>query len=342
LLRAFSAGWRPQWRRGRGHDDTRTRPYPDSLANRAGGSRPDTGSKVSPNLTAARASPASAARSYRRRAAVISPVANSQSPRSLAISAPERSAQSAGSAEQATQHSKSFPASWQASPRPQTCANQVERVGNQRSALLPHSDAAGVGACPASVAVCAVVAPGGIIASPRIKDVASLAFMGGSVATARLGGDFLVRSVRKQEDASACNRCNYDRRETEAGGPRRPRNTRRIGSGLLVRGLVEAAQAVVPHPKRDCLIQVLGGALDYARWREPRLGATLRRHLWDHQPLCLKFLRAVAFRMLLSRQSQPDGTHSSPTYWLRKGAEDRGQLATTRRRDQATIAVGSC
>jgi hypothetical protein len=57
----------------------------------------------------------------------------------------------------------------------------------------------------------------------------------------------------------------------------------------MVRGLVEAAQAVVPHPKRDCPIQVLGGALDYARWREPRLGATLRRHFWDHQPLCPKY-----------------------------------------------------
>ena len=138
--------------------------------------------------------------------------------------------------------------------------------------------------------------------------------------------------MRKQEDASACSRCNYDRRETEAEGqrepkppgaagpqPRRPRNTRRIGSGLLVRGLFETARGVVPHPKRDCPIQVLGGAHDYARRREPRLGATLRRHLRDHQSLYLKYsCERFAFRMLLRRQSQPDGTHSAPTYWLRE------------------------
>jgi hypothetical protein len=135
-----------------------------------------------------------------------------------------------------------------------------------------------------------------------------------------------------QEDANACSRCNYDRRETEAGGqrqptppgaagpqPRRPRNTRRIGSGLLVRGLFETARGVFPHPKRDCPIQVLGGAHDYTRRREPRLGATLRRHLRDHQPLYLKYSRdRFAFRMLLRRQSQPDGTHSAPTYWFRE------------------------
>ena len=55
--------------------------------------------------------------------------------------------------------------------------------------------------------------------------------------------------MRKQEDAGACGRCNYDGRETEAGGqqeptspgaagnqPRRPRiATRRIGSGARAR-----------------------------------------------------------------------------------------------------------
>src|ERR1700731_5287686 len=41
LLRAFSVDWRPRWRRGRGHDDTRARPYPDPRANRADGRRPD-------------------------------------------------------------------------------------------------------------------------------------------------------------------------------------------------------------------------------------------------------------------------------------------------------------
>lgn len=136
--------------------------------------------------------------------------------------------------------------------------------------------------------------------------------------------------MRKQENARACSRrCNNDGRETEAGGPqeptppgaaepqsRRPRNTRRIGSGLLVRGLFEAAQGVVPHPERDCPIQVLGGALDYARWREPRLGASLRRLLRDHQP-CFSYIseRGCVSHALLSRN--PDGTHSAPTYWLR-------------------------
>jgi hypothetical protein len=48
LLRAFSADWRPRWRRGRAHDDTRTRPYPDPPANRAGGSHPDKRDQNSP------------------------------------------------------------------------------------------------------------------------------------------------------------------------------------------------------------------------------------------------------------------------------------------------------
>ena len=37
-------------------------------------------------------------------------------------------------------------------------------MGVQILALASHSEAAGVGACPASVAVCAVLAAGGIIA----------------------------------------------------------------------------------------------------------------------------------------------------------------------------------
>ena len=48
LLRAFSADWPPRWRRGRGHDDTRTRPYPEPPANRAGGSHPDKRDQNSP------------------------------------------------------------------------------------------------------------------------------------------------------------------------------------------------------------------------------------------------------------------------------------------------------
>src|SRR6202035_4876578 len=51
---------------------------------------------------------------------------------------------------------------------------------NGKISFASHSEAAGVGACPASVAVCAVLAAGGIIAKPRIKDVASLAFAGAS------------------------------------------------------------------------------------------------------------------------------------------------------------------
>jgi hypothetical protein len=63
--------------------------------------------------------------------------------------------------------------------------------GDPKVSFASHSEAAGVGACPASVAVCAVVAAGGIIAMPRIKDLSSLAFAGASVATARLAVTFL-------------------------------------------------------------------------------------------------------------------------------------------------------
>src|SRR6202043_2391868 len=48
VLRAFSVDWRPRWRRGRGHDDTRARPYPDPRANRADGRRPDRRDRKSP------------------------------------------------------------------------------------------------------------------------------------------------------------------------------------------------------------------------------------------------------------------------------------------------------
>jgi hypothetical protein len=58
--------------------------------------------------------------------------------------------------------------------------------GDPKVSFASHSEGDGVGACPASVTVCAVVAAGGIIASPRIKDVASLAFAGASVAIAAL------------------------------------------------------------------------------------------------------------------------------------------------------------
>lgn len=64
----------------------------DRRAPRQGVWSSKTGSKVSRSLTAARASPASAARRYSRRAEATSPVANSQSPRlsNVSISAPDR------------------------------------------------------------------------------------------------------------------------------------------------------------------------------------------------------------------------------------------------------------
>src|ERR1700720_1204148 len=119
--------------------------------------------------------------------------------------------------------------------------------------------------------------------------------------------------------------------------PRRPRNARRIGSGLLARGLFEAAQGVVPHPKRDCPIQVLGGALDYARWRKPRFGVTLRRHLRDHQP-CPSNIPGRGLRFACAPRS-PVATGSDPlsTDLLVAGKASRpavSQLATTHRRDQ--------
>src|SRR5271163_336654 len=163
--------------------------------------------------------------------------------------------------------------------------------------------------------------------------------------------------MRKQEDASACSRCNnYDRRETEAGvqqeptppgaagpQPRRPRNSPRIGSGLLVRGLLETAQAVVPHPKRDCPIQLLGRALDYARWREPRLGTTLR-HIRDDQP-CSSNISERSLRFACSPQSSvaTGWTPLSPDLLVERKASRPpvSQLATIHRRDQATIGPAS-
>ena len=107
---------------------------------------------------------------------------------------------------------------------------------------------------------------------------------------------------------------------------------------MLARGLFEAAQGVVPHPKRDCPIQVLGGALDYARWRKPRFGVTLRRHLRDHQP-CPSNIPGRGLRFACAPRS-PVATGSDPlsTDLLVAGKASRpavSQLATTHRRDQA-------
>src|SRR5271167_5038426 len=137
LLRAFSADWRPRWRRGRGHDDTRTRPYPDPRANRADGSHPDrrdrksppTSPPLAPLLHPRHARKEDGPRRHRR-----SPTTNRHAPEAQRSPRRKRSAQSAGSAERATQQSKSLLAPWQASSRPQTWADQVV---TQRLDLLP-------------------------------------------------------------------------------------------------------------------------------------------------------------------------------------------------------------
>jgi hypothetical protein len=205
-------------------------------------------------------------------------------------------------------------------------ATKAGALTGGKVSFASHSEAAGVGACPASVAVCAVLAAGGIIARPRIKDVASLTFAGASVASALLAVAFSpAEYVSKKMPVPAAAATTTDarqRREVNSSlhlparlGLSRDALTIRGGAGSLVRGLFEAAQAVVPHPKCDCPIQVLGGALDYARRREPRLGATLRRHLRDVPQNISE--RGSRFA-LLNRQSEPDGTHSAPTYWLRE------------------------
>jgi hypothetical protein len=83
---------------------------------------------------------------------------------------------------------------------------------------------------------------------------------------------------------------------------------------------------------------VLGGALDYARWRKPRLGVTLRRHLRDHQP-CPSNIPKRGLRFACAPRS-PVTTGSDPlsTDLLVAGKASRpavSQLATTHRRDQA-------
>ena len=119
LLRAFSVDWRPRWRRGRGHDDTRARPYPDPRANRADGRRPDRRDRKSPPT-----SPPLAPLLHQRRARKEdgptrhrpSRTANRHAPEAQRSPRPKGSAQSAGSADRATQQSKSLLPCWQELP----------------------------------------------------------------------------------------------------------------------------------------------------------------------------------------------------------------------------------
>ena len=140
LLRAFSADWPPRWRRGRGHDDTRTGPYPDPLANRAGGSHPDKRDQNSPPASPPLAPllhPPHARKEDGPRRHRLSRTTNRRALEARRSPRRKRSAQSVGSAEPATQQSKSLLTPWQAAPRPQTWADQVVIVGTQRLALLP-------------------------------------------------------------------------------------------------------------------------------------------------------------------------------------------------------------
>ena len=140
LLRAFSADWPPRWRRGRGHDDTRIRPYPDPPANRAGGSHPDKRDQNSPPASPPLAPlphPRHARKADGPRRYRLSRTTNRRALEAQRSPWRKRSAQSAGSAEPATQQSKSLLTPWQAALRPQTWADQVVIVGTQRLALLP-------------------------------------------------------------------------------------------------------------------------------------------------------------------------------------------------------------
>ena len=105
LLRAFSADWPPQWRRGRGHDDTRTRPYPDPPANRAGGSHPDKRDQNSPPASPPLAPllhPRHARKEDGPRRHRLSRITNRRALEARRSPRRKRSPQSAGSAEPAT------------------------------------------------------------------------------------------------------------------------------------------------------------------------------------------------------------------------------------------------
>src|SRR6516162_2716303 len=145
------------------------------------------GSKVSPNFTAARASPAPAARSYKRRAEVTSPVANNQSPRArrAAISAPEKVG-TAGCFRATADARVEVVSSAFAAGVVATSGSGLPGAGGMgaRLSFACKSEAADVGAGPASKSLCAVPTAGGITAKLRIKDVASVAFVGRFVARA--------------------------------------------------------------------------------------------------------------------------------------------------------------
>src|SRR6202040_3092746 len=228
LLRAFSVDWRPRWRRGRGHDDTRARPYPDPRAKRADGRRPDrrdrksppTSPPLAPLLHPRRARKEDGPRRHRP-----SRTANRHAPEAQRSPRPKGSAQSAGSADRATQQSE-VASTVLAGVAVTTDLGQTGgENGGPKISFASHSEAAGVGACPASVAVCAVLAAGGIIVKPRIKDVASLAFAGASVASAFLAAAFSpaeCASKKMPVPAAAAATTTDARQRREVNRSRRP------------------------------------------------------------------------------------------------------------------------
>ena len=205
--------------------------------------------------------------------------------------------------------------------------------GGSKISFASHSEAVGVGACPASVAVCAVLAAGGIIAKPRIKDVASLAFAGASVASAFLAAAFSpaeCASKKMPVPAAAAATTTAARQRREVNRSRRPparldlsRDARAIrgGSGR-VRWLV------VSSTPRTVLCRIPNATAQSKCWAarsimldgaNPGLALCCGGISGIINPVPQIFLREVCVsHALLGRQSQPDRTRSAPTYWLRE------------------------
>jgi hypothetical protein len=206
-------------------------------------------------------------------------------------------------------------------------------MGGQKISFASHSEAAGVGACPASVAVCAVLAAEGIIAKPRIKDVASLAFAEASVASAFLAAAFSpaeCASKKMPVPAAAAATTTDARQRREVNRSRRPpaRLDLSRDARAICGGLGRGRWLVVSSTPRKVLCRIPNATVQSKCWAARSImldganpGLVLRCGGISGiiNPVPQIFLREVCVsHALLGRQSQPDRTHSAPTYWLRE------------------------
>jgi hypothetical protein len=144
----------------------------------------------------------------------------------------------------------------------------------------------------------------------RIKDVASLAFAGASAALSAAACSAAER-VNNQMPMPAAAATRMDARQSREinrcrslpGAARTQPPCRRSDRSCWFVFALRARGVLCRIPNAICPIQALGGTLDCARWREPQLGAPLRRHFRILDPAQAFPQRVRVLHSLLSPRS---------------------------------------